>query len=221
MTSEPAGELPWGEEQWERFMRESDVRSARYGELMETLIDHPDRDEIIAREMGWDRDDDDDEDGEWAWDADDELIEALNEPPTEEEMDSARSRRDALDDIPAYARSYAWSMRIFHALKDDAETLDGDLAELVVEAIGDSQVVAAKIAGGHGMGYDDDSICGNIVNCKRSREAAANSLRALQELGDLRPDLRGRISPLIEEGRGVQRLVEERIAELRSRVWWE
>src|SRR2546425_483984 len=54
---------PWTEEQWERFMEKSDVRSAKFGELLETFIDHPDRDELIAHEMGWDRDelgDDDD-----------------------------------------------------------------------------------------------------------------------------------------------------------------
>ena len=45
---------PWTEDQWERFMQRSDVRSAKFGELLETLRDHPDRDEIIAREMGWD-----------------------------------------------------------------------------------------------------------------------------------------------------------------------
>jgi hypothetical protein len=45
-------DFPWNEQQWEDFMKRSDVRSARYGELFETLIDHPDLDEIIDKEMG-------------------------------------------------------------------------------------------------------------------------------------------------------------------------
>src|SRR5262249_9786985 len=51
-------EQPWNEDQWEKFLKESEVRSAKFGELLETLMDHPDRDAIIDREMGWDRDDD-------------------------------------------------------------------------------------------------------------------------------------------------------------------
>jgi hypothetical protein len=50
-------ERPWDEPQWEAFMKESDVRAARFGELFETLIDDPDRDEKIAEEMGWNRED--------------------------------------------------------------------------------------------------------------------------------------------------------------------
>src|SRR5438874_11330204 len=46
---------PWTEAQWEALMKRSDVRSAKFGELLETFMDHPDRDAIIDREMGWDR----------------------------------------------------------------------------------------------------------------------------------------------------------------------
>ena len=52
--SDDTGETgPWTEAQWEKMMRESDLKSARFGELLETLIDHPERDKIVAREMGW------------------------------------------------------------------------------------------------------------------------------------------------------------------------
>jgi hypothetical protein len=219
MTTGPDNETPWGEEQWERFMKESDVRSARYGELLETLIDHPERDEIIAREMGWDREVEVDEDDDWRAD----LEEAVNDPLTDEELEEYRLERGEVDDIPAYARSFAWASRVFHSLRPEFESLHDELSEvdeLLVEAL-DCRVVAAKIAGGHGMGYDEDSLCGNIVCCKRSLEAADNSLRALAELAERRPELRERIAPLLEEGREVRQLVVDRIEELRSRVWWE
>jgi hypothetical protein len=221
MTSEPDNEAPWGEEQWERFMKESDVRSARYGELLETLMDHPERDEIIAREMGWDRDDEVDDEAEDDWRA--ELNEAMNDPLTDEELEEYRRERGEVEDVPAYARSFAWASRVFHSLRPEFESpLDemSDVDELFIEAL-DCRVVAAKIAGGHGMGYDEDSLCGNIVCCKRSLEAADNSLRALAELAELRPELRETIAPLLEEGRQVRQLVVDRIEELRSQVWWE
>src|ERR671914_64305 len=51
---DPDDDKPMNEAQWEAFMREGDLRAARFGELLETLMDHPNRDELVAREMGWD-----------------------------------------------------------------------------------------------------------------------------------------------------------------------
>lgn len=47
-------EKPWSEERWEREFKRNDARADRFGELLETFMDHPDRDELVAREMGWD-----------------------------------------------------------------------------------------------------------------------------------------------------------------------
>ena len=44
----------WDEYQWERFFRQQDEKTERYMELMERYLDHPKRDEMIAKEMGWD-----------------------------------------------------------------------------------------------------------------------------------------------------------------------
>lgn len=50
---DPAGEAPMDEFQWEKFMKESDVRTDKYSKLLDEYMDDPDRDRIIAREMGW------------------------------------------------------------------------------------------------------------------------------------------------------------------------
>ena len=39
--------------EWELFMKESDAKSEKYGELLEKYVDHPDRDKIINEQMGW------------------------------------------------------------------------------------------------------------------------------------------------------------------------
>lgn len=44
----------WDEFQWEEFMKEADKRTEKYSRLFEKYLDHPDRDNIIAKEMGWD-----------------------------------------------------------------------------------------------------------------------------------------------------------------------
>lgn len=43
----------WDEYDWERFLQEQEKRTEKYMELLEKYMDHPQRDEIIAREMGW------------------------------------------------------------------------------------------------------------------------------------------------------------------------
>src|SRR5437867_4026366 len=43
----------WDEFQWEKFMREQDKKVERYMELFYRYKDDPNRDQIIAREMGW------------------------------------------------------------------------------------------------------------------------------------------------------------------------
>ncbi len=50
---EPPEDKEWDEFDYEKFMRESDARTDKYAELLEKYMDHPDRDKIIAKEMGW------------------------------------------------------------------------------------------------------------------------------------------------------------------------
>ena len=50
---EPPEDKDWDEFDYEKLMRESDARADKYSELLDKYIDHPDRDHIIAKEMGW------------------------------------------------------------------------------------------------------------------------------------------------------------------------
>ena len=43
----------WDEYDWERFLQEQERRTEKYVGLLEKYMDDPDRDSIIAREMGW------------------------------------------------------------------------------------------------------------------------------------------------------------------------
>ncbi|HEY2801549.1 MAG TPA: hypothetical protein VGI85_13205 [Chthoniobacterales bacterium] len=54
----------WDEYEWERFLQQQDQRTEKYMELLEKYIDDPQRDEIVAREMGWSNTRDDFE-SEW------------------------------------------------------------------------------------------------------------------------------------------------------------
>ena len=41
----------WDEYQWERFLQQQDRNTEKYFGLLERYLDHPDRDNIIAKEM--------------------------------------------------------------------------------------------------------------------------------------------------------------------------
>src|ERR1700757_5446384 len=43
----------WDEYDWERFLQQQDYKTEKYMELLEKYLDDPNRDQIIAREMGW------------------------------------------------------------------------------------------------------------------------------------------------------------------------
>src|SRR5438445_1059179 len=46
-------ERAWDEYDWERFHQQQDHKTEKYMELLEKYLDDPNRDQIIAREMGW------------------------------------------------------------------------------------------------------------------------------------------------------------------------
>ncbi len=102
---QPPEEKVWDEFDYEKFLRECDARTDKYGELLDKYRDHPDRDRIIAKEMGW----------TWvterldAQEADKER-QANAESESEPEQ-SARAERDIPSDFP-----------------DDAETVEPDPA---------------------------------------------------------------------------------------------
>ena len=207
---------PWTEEEWEKFMERSDIRAAKYGELLETFMDDPNRDEIIAREMGWDEPDDEDAA------ADVELMNSITEAAIHDEEieELMRRRHEDLHALPAYSQGYEFGLRCHNALRPYVQEEEYPPDDDLIAAFSESLIIAAKIAGGHGMGYDDHTLCGNIVCCKRSLAAANKCLTALESL-----KARGRVpsevlDPLIAECREVRLLVEQHIADLRSRVWW-
>ena len=50
---EPEPDRIWDEYEWERFLQQQDYKTEKYMELLEKYLDHPQRDQIIAQEMGW------------------------------------------------------------------------------------------------------------------------------------------------------------------------
>ncbi|HET9800925.1 MAG TPA: hypothetical protein VFP82_04505, partial [Chthoniobacterales bacterium] len=76
----------WDEHDYERFFKESDARTEKYGELLDKYGDSEEADAKIANEMGWDADLSDEEAAahdQWIEEMNRACEEALNEPEPE------------------------------------------------------------------------------------------------------------------------------------------
>ena len=213
-------------------MKQSDLRSARYGELLETLIDDPQRDVKIAHEMGWDIEDDEPAEGDFnATEFMNQIaaeVEAENEAKREAGIDPAeewdREREAEEKAIPAYMHVNRIGDRLIELYKpyhqDDAPKQSEEDEELLGQGFISIQIAGAKIIGGHGMGYEDEVICGNIVNCKRALEAAEQGVEAWNNLRGKKFFTPEAVEEMIVGHEEAVRLINERIAELRKKVWW-
>jgi hypothetical protein len=207
---------PWTEAQWEAFMKKGDLRTARYGELLETLID----DRSVESQPG-----DDDSDGSrFAIDIDPDSV-------SDEDVKEILEAEDvALEANPAYQIASNVGLKMMQQLdefdatprqpvKDDnPRQLEIDRL-LGVAAIG-CNIAAAKISGGHAMGYEDEVLCGNIVNVRRGLEAVDEGIAALEELKQMDALPAGMTDQMLADCHEVRQAVQAWIDELRSRVWW-
>jgi hypothetical protein len=78
--------------------------------------------------------------------------------------------------------------------------------------------VGANLAGGHGLGYDDDTICGNIVKCRWALSDCEFCREMLEQLHEKTGE--EDYARLAEQSRRISDVIRERIARLRKRVWW-
>ncbi len=172
----------WDEYEWERFLQQQDRKTEQYFSLFEQYANHPDRDEIIAREMGWNQqvdEDDDEEDGEeWM-----EVVaeESAEEEESEEEDDDEDSDDlDELQDSEVYLQSMELNRRVFAIVEERPELKDHPVA---VELATRVAICGAKLAAAL-CGDDYSEVGMTIAYLKRSLKAANDSLGALIRLRD-------------------------------------
>ncbi len=212
----------WDEYRWERFKQQSDMRSEKYRQLLEKYMDHPDRDKIIAKEMGWDDlledlealergdiPDYEDEDMDGIYDEDIDEGDEWKQSTGYKEDDA-----DSVKDLPVYQKAYQYSLDAHKLVKQIGENRR---EEVISEFIGAAILPAAKIAGGYAMGFEMQFLGGNIANCKRGLAAANRMLNALDimlEEGIIDRDV---YDEYYRRGKEVRDELELYITELRDR----
>jgi hypothetical protein len=167
----------WDEYQWERFLQEQDRKTEQYFQLFDKYQDHPDRDEIIAREMGWSDEDEEDEDEEeasdWIAEMDDE-----EEDDDSEEDDEDDEDFDRLQQSEIYLQSMELNRRVFTLVEEREDLKDHPVA---VELATRAAVCGAKLAAAL-CGDDFSEVGMTIAYLKRSLKAANDVLGSLSRL---------------------------------------
>ena len=208
----------WTEEQWERFMLENEKLMDRYEQVRK---ENPDRrwdDPLdLYHKVHYDLDlgEESEHPAEPPESVSDEPSESSEEAGGEE---PELPEKEDFHDISVYQLAYAFSLAVYDYLKraeSGRKELDPIHQQLALHGLR----IAADIAGGHGLGYDEETLCGNIVKNRWALGHAVEARRLCDQLierdGPI-PDiaaLQAQLLPIIKT-------LEERIAELRARVWW-
>jgi hypothetical protein len=175
----------WDEYDWERFLQQQDHKTEKYMELLEKYLDHPQRDQIIAREMGWTQLESGDEwndeveglleDGATAFAADDDDEEADDD---EEESGSSGTSFDSFEDHSLYRAAFALTVWI-DQLFDENSSLQNEPS--AVKLATHSALASAKLAAA--LSDDDvDELGMTIAYLKRALKAITTSMDAAAQL---------------------------------------
>ena len=173
---EGGSEQMWDEYDWERFLQQQDQKTEKYMQLLETYLDDPQRDEIIAREMGWtqllDAKD---------WSAE---VDALLDEDDEFGMDKAARSGETFEEHSLYRAAFALTIWI-DQLFDQSALLQNE--PTAVRLATHSALASAKLAAAL-SGDNVDEIGMTIAYLKRALKAVTISMDAaaqLRKLSDL------------------------------------
>lgn len=171
---EGESERIWDEYDWERFLQQQDQKTEQYMQLLETYLDDPQRDEIIAREMGWtqllDAKD---------WSA--EVDALLDEDPEEEddlEPEQGAKSVETFEEHSLYRAAFALTIWI-DQLFDQKPLLQNEPAAIKLAT--HSALASAKLAAAL-SGDDVDEIGMTIAYLKRALKAITISMDAAAQL---------------------------------------
>jgi hypothetical protein len=166
----------WDEYDWERFLQQQDQKTEKYMELLETYLDDPRRDEIIAREMGWSQSLTDKD-----WSA--EVDALMNEDwhgEAEEELAADQKPGENFEDHPLYRAAFGLTIWI-DKLFDRNASLQNEPA--AVKLATHSALASAKLAASL-SDEDVDEIGMTIAYLKRALKAITVSMEAADNLFD-------------------------------------
>jgi len=179
MADNDEPEKTWDEYDWERFLQQQDRKTERYMELLEKYIDDPNRDQIIAREMGWYHLLDE-EGRSWADNVDTDFVREMEMAEDDEDCDGEGGENDpeSFEMHPLYQASFALTVWIDQLFDELGELQNNPHA---VRLATQSAIASAKLAAA--LSDDDvDEIGMTIAYLKRALKATSNAMEAAVSL---------------------------------------
>ena len=169
-------EADWDEHDYERFLKESDARTDKYGELLDKFGDSEQAHAKIAHEMGWDReisDEDAAQREQWIEEMNRACEEALNEPepepdPHREGIDWIRTADGGLHH-PLQHACFEGAMKLCEEVK--LLGLEGHPDRDLTDLVSEFQIASAKLAGALGgvaRGESFDDVAFTVACLKRA-----------------------------------------------------
>lgn len=186
MPNDDQPEKVWDEYDWERFLQQQDRKTEKYMELLERYIDDPNRDQIIAREMGWEHLLDK-EGQEWADNVDSQFVEELASHSDDEdeaqiedfEDDEEEDAPEGFEVHPLYQAAFALTTWADQMFEECGEAVQSHPA--VVKFSTNAAVASAKLAAA--LSDDDiDELGMTIAYLKRALRAVSISLDCAVQL---------------------------------------
>ena len=164
----------WDEYEWERFLQQQDGKTEKYMQLLETYLDDPRRDEIIAREMGWTQLLDE---KDWSGEVDALLDESIAEED-ESEVDNTAASCETFQQHDLYRAAFDLTLWIDQLFDQNAALQNEPAAvKLATHAALASAKLAAALSGDH-----LDEIGMTIAYLKRALKAITTSMSAAAQL---------------------------------------
>ena len=163
-------ERAWDEYDWERFLQQQDHKTEKYMELLEKYLDDPQRDQIIAREMGWTQLL---ESKEWSAEVDALLDEGSPDGEIDDGIEPA-TPLDTFEDHSLYRAAFSLTIWIDQLFDQDSSLQNEPAA---VKLATHSALASAKLAAA--LSDDDvDEIGMTIAYLKRALKAITTSMDA-------------------------------------------
>jgi hypothetical protein len=162
-------ERAWDEYDWERFLQQQDSKTERYMELFEKYIDDPNRDQIIAQEMGWTH----------LLDQPAEEIEEIEfESDFEVEEEGEEETQEVFESHPLYQNAFSltvWIDQLFDEVPSVASS------PLGVKLASHVAVASAKLAAAL-SDHETEEIGMTIAYLKRALRAISTAVEAATQM---------------------------------------
>jgi hypothetical protein len=194
----------WDEYEWERFLQQQDRNTEKYLGLLEKYMDHPERDQIIAREMGW---------SDWVSTLPDGMEEEVERHLDENaESDDDDRSFEEFAQTPLYQDTLKLHDYINKLFKKDSKLEDETDAILLATS---SAVCGAKLAAAL---CDEDSVeLGmTIAYLKRGLKAVHDAMEAAHRLSAKNLVTRRQLSTLTRRIFRIRNAIVELMGQYRS-----